>query len=371
MKTIKEEIKMGIYSNNSTYLSDNDIVANEAYATSTGALELMVECQKNDLALFNYGIGLDFQEAAAYASNDEYMMESVDYLNEASATGIWHSFIELVKKVAAKIKAIFEKFIAKLNSLFIRDTKELLKKYETKFDTNDISHMSVKHYRPIKEYDVDSVLELDTFRNIKLDNMQSRFSGKNDASEITKEIKKKEKFLSIAIKGQTESDTYTFERFSEDLERKMMDPETDADGAVDRQKDTIKEVLRNNHIITNIDKKKRACLKTLDGLKREAEKASKEADRAEYQADGEVSASTIKGRAVSRANAAVTELNNATAACTEAFSEYTRNLKKIISQCKKVFVMGATYVPHNNSSILLNAYGEVLEEEVMNYFDED
>lgn len=361
---------MGIYSNNSTYLGEDSYVANESYATADGALRLMVECQQNDLMLFNHVIGMDFQEAAAYASNDEYMMESVQYLQEASAEGIWQSFINLVQKVAAKIKAIFEKFIAKLTALFTKDTAQLVKKYGSKFDSNDLSHMAVKGYKPLLNITNDPV-DINTFKSLK----PTDFNSYNDNSEISKNIRKTEVFLANCVGKSDTSSSYSTSDFSEDLEKKMFEIATDREGAVDKDRNNILSLLRDTKVIKTVENKKKDCLKKLKELEKDAVDEEKKVEDAHKKGNlyntGEASDdSKAKGLETARAHAAITELNNATSACTTAFSVWTKFIKKAIAQSKRVFVMGATYVPQHNSSYF-QAYGEVLEEEVLDYFDED
>lgn len=362
---------MGIYSMNRTVLSENDFIADESYANAFGAYRMMIEAKNNDLTLFNNVIQLDFQEAYANISGDEALMESVIALQEAGAAGIWQSLIDLLKKIGNKIKAIFDKFIAKLNGMFTKDTKALLKKYESKFSSAYLSKMSLKGYKPILDSEpMDYNVFNTNFIKDKVADITNKTSS-DDISKATSGNGRELDFLTNCLKGSERPKFTSSSDFRDYLDKKMFGMATDAEGAVAKDKDKILEVLRNNKIISQTEKDKNKILKDIKELIREYESQKKEAEKAEVgTGDGKVSQDD-KNLNLAKANASVIVAQNAQSAVTTAFSAYSQNLKSLIAQCKKALVAGATFQPKGEASELWEAQLDVVEEEVLLYFNED
>lgn len=335
---------MGIYSNNSTTLNSDDIIANESYANSFGSLELMVECQQNDLILFNNVIQSDLREASYITSGDESLLESVDILNEAGVKGILSSAVILIEKIAGKIKAIFDKFIGKLSALLTKDTTKLFKKYKASWETNDFSKMAVKNYKPLKDL---FAVDLNTFKDIEI--ADALISGNTAITTV-------DRFLGETIDLTSEVDP---KKYDETVEKLMFGDSTDQAGAVYNDKSIIEDILTSENMIKKIKEKKTYCLNRLAVLKKDAKRA--EQDVVKDGADSE---------AFTSAHNIVKNLNNATSACTKSFNTYTKYIKKAIAQSKKVFVMACTFTPKKESEIL-EARGEVVREEVMDFFFDD
>ena len=120
---------MGIFSTNrySSAYTDVDIVAAEGYHGEIGAAIALIEGYQNDMALFNGIISADFQEACLVqegASSDEIYI-----LQEGALKGAWEKIIQFFKKLGEKIKGIFHAFIAKMDSIFMKDANAFYKKY--------------------------------------------------------------------------------------------------------------------------------------------------------------------------------------------------------------------------------------------------
>lgn len=121
---------MGIYSTNrfNSLGADITLEAAEGYNGEIGAALAMLEGYQNDMAIFNGVIASDFQAAAAVhegAGDDE-----VYVLQEASLKGAWEKLKEFFKKLGEKIKGLFKAFIAKMDSVFMKDSAAFYKKYE-------------------------------------------------------------------------------------------------------------------------------------------------------------------------------------------------------------------------------------------------
>ena len=119
-----------IFDNNSTTLGSIDIPVVEGYDCSTGAARALIESAKNDYAMFNAMLKVDFREAHIQNGGDGYVTEGeIMSLSEATVGGIWQKIKDLFKSLIAKIKSIFTNFIARISSLFMKDAT-LVKKYK-------------------------------------------------------------------------------------------------------------------------------------------------------------------------------------------------------------------------------------------------
>lgn len=135
-----------IFDNNSTTLGSIDIPVVEGYDCSTGAARALIESAKNDYAMFNAMLKVDFREAHIQNGGDGYVTEGeIMSLSEATAGGIWQKIKDLFKSLIAKIKSIFTNFIARISSLFMKDAA-LVKKYKKQLNEkyNDLGKMEVK-----------------------------------------------------------------------------------------------------------------------------------------------------------------------------------------------------------------------------------
>lgn len=118
---------MGIYTSNrfvneSVQDHTSEIPANEAYNAAFGCAQILADCQRNDMALFESAIFSDMNELMA-------VHEGVEVVNENAFTNVIKKLVEMFKKLVAKIKGIFAAFLAKLAGAF-KNGKELVKKYE-------------------------------------------------------------------------------------------------------------------------------------------------------------------------------------------------------------------------------------------------
>ena len=95
-----------IFDNNSTALGSIDIPVVEGYDCSTGAARALIESARNDYAMFNAMLKVDFREAhIERAGADNYVTEGeLTSLTEATANGIWQKIKDLFKSLIAKIK---------------------------------------------------------------------------------------------------------------------------------------------------------------------------------------------------------------------------------------------------------------------------
>ena len=120
---------MGIFSTNRYGSVGTDVVieAAEGYHGEIGAAIAMIEGYQNDMALFNGIIMTDFQESALIQEGAS--AEEIYVLQEGALSGAWQKIIEFFKKLGEKIKGIFHAFIAKMDSIFMKDANAFYKKY--------------------------------------------------------------------------------------------------------------------------------------------------------------------------------------------------------------------------------------------------
>ena len=104
---------------------DQIIPAAEGYNCTTGAAFAMMESARNDMNLFRAIITSDFNEVAAMNEGTSFGV-----INEGPKE-IINKIVEMFKKLFAKIKGIFEAFIAKLRTLGGKN-KTLLNDYKKK-----------------------------------------------------------------------------------------------------------------------------------------------------------------------------------------------------------------------------------------------
>lgn len=345
---------MGIYS---TDYSDNSVIANEAYATSFGAMQMVVEAKENDLAMFNALIGRDLEEAAANASGNTAVMEQVEVLTEGAINNIWLKVVELAKKIAAKVAAIFEKFITKLAMLFTRDNATLIKKYQDKFLGKDLTKMAVKGYRKPKTTNLtdDSILQVNAFKDIDY----SKFAAKTDVDDIRKATRTAGNLLSETI-GSSKEDITTVE-YNEEAEKKFFEDKKDVDGIDKSEMNDIVTILSGKKILADVKKKKTDILSALTKIQKAAESKKKEEAKLEDNDDRTI--------ALAKVNAHISEISAAQSAVGVAFTTWNRCIKAAISQARRVFTMGVSYTPKTEAT-LLAAFGEAAEIEVEAFFDD-
>lgn len=139
---------MGVYSLNRTGLSTYDeslVEADMSYVGVMGCCEAMIDMEVNNHAIFEATIARDFLEASFI---QEGKTEELDALTEATGSGVIENIKKMVKKVWAKIKGIFESFIAKLDKVIIRDNKKYVEKYQKAVRSKDLSKMKFKFAEP-------------------------------------------------------------------------------------------------------------------------------------------------------------------------------------------------------------------------------
>lgn len=117
------------------------VEAAEGYDQSYSGMQALIEGYQNDYALFTGALYQDIKEYSMVhegASVGEIMA-----LQEASISGFFDKIKEFFKKLWAKIKALFHRFIAKFDSMFMKSGKALAKKYRNEIEQKNMSECEV------------------------------------------------------------------------------------------------------------------------------------------------------------------------------------------------------------------------------------
>lgn len=137
---------MSVYSQYAAGAS-NDVAVDESYSGLVGIYNMIEESALNEHAIFEHVIACDFAEA--YTKNGVMTESAFEAINEASASEIWGKVKEFIKRMWEKILGIIKNLTTKIQSIFIRDGKELVKKYDKqlieKMNTSKLNKMPVKY----------------------------------------------------------------------------------------------------------------------------------------------------------------------------------------------------------------------------------
>ena len=178
---------MGIFSTNSRpSLAEYEVLAAEGYGGPGAGYKVMVECYQNDMALFNGLIQHDFNEAYAGIN------ESYEVVTEGAVGDFFKKLKEFFLKLIEKIKGIIKSFMTKFIAVFIRDNKELVKKYHKQvvknLNDNKLKEMPFKAHKGFLGFDVAKANFVDT--GIYEETFKE-FYGANKTAEQMRDYKEK------------------------------------------------------------------------------------------------------------------------------------------------------------------------------------
>lgn len=180
---------MGIFSTNSRpSFAKYEVLAAEGYGGPGAGYKVMVECYQNDMALFNGLIQHDFNEAYAGIN------ESYEVVTEGAVGDFFKKLKEFFLKLIEKIKGIFKSFMTKFLAVFIRDNKELVKKYHKQVVKN-LNDGKLKEM-PFKAHEgflyIDDMDTKDIFSDTGIyEETFKKFSGPNKTAQDMRDYKEK------------------------------------------------------------------------------------------------------------------------------------------------------------------------------------
>jgi hypothetical protein len=127
-------------------VGDIHIEAAEGYSGAIGAQLALIEGYHNDYAMFEAAIKADIKETKMVREGAGE--EAVSALQEASLSGFWNKIKEFIKKIIAKIKAIFHGFIAKFQAWMGKDGRAFFEKYKRDIFGKDVDGLKVRYSAP-------------------------------------------------------------------------------------------------------------------------------------------------------------------------------------------------------------------------------
>lgn len=170
-----------IYGNNrAVALEAANIEADMSYGVDSCGRMLM-EAKQNDFALFT---GIITNDIECCLTEDAAVVQAIE---EASVKGIWDSIVSIFEKLIAKIKGLFQTFMAKL-SANAKDTQKLYKKYNGTIRYKDLTGFKMK----ARQFNADVYSKVSDFEGDELSVMVSKagdVSGEGSETKIIDAVK--------------------------------------------------------------------------------------------------------------------------------------------------------------------------------------
>lgn len=170
-----------IYGNNrAVALEAANIEADMSYGVDSCG-QMLMEAKQNDFALFT---GIITNDIECCLTEDAAVVQAIE---EASVKGIWDSIVSIFEKLIAKIKGLFQTFMAKL-SANTKDTQKLYKKYNGTIRSKDLTGFKMK----ARQFNADAYSKVSDFKGDELSTMVSKagdVSGEDNETKIVAAIK--------------------------------------------------------------------------------------------------------------------------------------------------------------------------------------
>lgn len=365
---------MAVFSSNRSHLgcySGDEIVANENYMGSVGALQMTLEGFQTDQAIFESIIGMDFQEAMALNEG----AEEVEVFTEAAAGNFAEKIKDFVKKAWEKIKGLFQTFLTKFNSVVMRDNKAFVDKYKKSVLTKDLGKMKYKWSEPkngLAEMKLDAV-ESEVASAIK--------AATSDAAGMNEKIDSGDYLdglLSKMIGSNTDS-----KEFNKDFHEAMFEDEDDEEGLKGDRLTKIISILSDKKIISDIEKSRKSIDKYFSKLLADINKVTNNVakdvpsdsnERGEWKVGGEKGTYKKKnaGKAVGFLNTIYKAVSASQTGINMYTSRYLEAKKFEVKQARAVFARAAAFNPKavKENAIFVEAAGDAAEYEVMSSFED-
>lgn len=143
------------------------VEADMGYSGAIGAQLMMAEGYQNDFSLFSSLILADVKEHAMIKEGAEE--EAICAMQEGALSSFWEKIKAFIKKIIAKVKGIFQGFVAKLEAWMGRDGRAFFDKYKREIFGKDVSGLKVRYSAPRADVAAVtvSIESVDTQGNIK------------------------------------------------------------------------------------------------------------------------------------------------------------------------------------------------------------
>lgn len=190
---------MGVYSGNRTLLGESSSMNDGSHI-----MDMVLECERNDLKMFNAVINCDFVEAFAEAGITTLTEENTGEVKTEAKKGIGKKIKEMFAKAIEQVKRFIATFIAKIKNLFANDAK-LYKKYSANFTSNGVGY-KISNWTPLKsasDFNIISKPVVDTY-----DSAVSSIEAASDSEAISTAISDAKKKMKEFNYGKTAQDAF-------------------------------------------------------------------------------------------------------------------------------------------------------------------
>lgn len=355
-----------------------ELVANESYFGVVGCYSAIEESAMNEHTIFESIIGRDFAEV--YAEMGVIEESAFESLNESAIGDALGKVAAFFKKIGEKILGILKSFRDRIVSTFIRDGKELVKKYDKqitkKINTSKMTKFSFKMYdRVNKDENGDSAIKK-SFDNSALGKALKENETKlNDKMpDIDKKTKGQAPHLitdeeAIDLKDKCCSDMVKTTTTYKDMKKDMIDiyknTEKEKEGLDSTSYNEIKEILQNyKDMKTFLEKNEISVKKYYSERVKNAEiNKKKTEDALTKEGADKTYASVLNARCKN-----VIKLGNAISECVVSYyTAVTMKAKMEMKNARSIFVRAATYGGKDEAT-LMEAVSEVSDYEVDEMF---
>lgn len=358
-----------------------ELVANESYFGVVGCYSAIEESAMNEHTIFESIIGRDFAEV--YAEMGVIEESAFESLNESAIGDALGKVAAFFKKIGEKILGILKSFRDRIVATFIRDGKELVKKYDKqitkKINTNKMTKFSFKMYamdNDYKQFDKDTVKNAFDSTDLGKTLINKNKDLMKHIDDIDKEYDKGPKG-DMLVKEDEISDlkdkccsyitglTTTFKDMKKDIIESYKDTEESKEGLDSSTYSAIKSTLQEYKTVKSFLEKQEKAVKTRYGkLVKDAESAQKKVGNTMSNQGADKSYAPIMNAKCSN----VIKLGNAISACVTSFyAAVTMVAKMEMKNARSIFVRAATYGGKDEAT-LLEAVSEVSDYEVDEMF---
>ena len=283
---------MGLFTNNESY-NEYEVPVVEGYAGIDGRVSIMMEAYADDMNFFKELIGNDVAEVNAMREGAD-----LEVLAENAVTNAFTKLKEMIKKVWAKIKALFEAFIARVTGFVAKDGKAYDKKYKALALKNVADGRCTKIKYKMRKAN----------GTINLNGVPAAAKAVNWNSELVKEVagdkKDNTEVKEALIKenfGISNPDVKTFKK---DLIDKYYADEEEFEGIKPEDVTKASAVLVGNaQVVKDLNNEKKAIEAAFKEMLKKCEDQQKDADKAISDMKSNVSDEEAKATATGYANA--------------------------------------------------------------------
>lgn len=334
-------------------LSDYTVEAAVGYDKDLAIYDVMVESIANQEKMFSAAVYCDLQEASMI--HEGAAVEDIEAFQEASVSGFFAKIKEFVKKLWAKIKAVFHGFIAKLNSYFMKSDKEFASKYKKELDKKDLSKFKIKIQKPTAKYLQASISLV-------------AITGTN-MSDDTSDADLEDKYLNQMFGSDVSRDSA-----EKDIHELWFEDEDEKEGGETvrvalNDLSTKKEVKDMEKKQSDMDKMFKRLLSDIDKAAKSGNKAAIRGFNSDDTSSGTVSSNASKDKDKTNANNA--NLRRKVKAIQKVVNIYTaaciREAKFKVAQDRRIVAKAVAFNPdkHMNESALYDFLAEAAEWEAI------